>query len=426
MERSSSSRFTFKLNSKEISIIKFITFFLFIPSIAFSSPLDSLIYQSTLKGKIRSYMQSRELNVLKDERLYLLGAQINFETGPVMGLQAGGTYFVANDFDVNRDDLVSKNPLIPPSNINIFGEAYLQYKNEKTLVKAGRQVIDTPFMNPADSFMFPVSYLGYRVTQKILDNWELTGFHATEVKIRQSDTFEDAGQFVTKRLGIEPTNTAGTTALGTKWNKGSAKLEVWDYYFYDLFNMIYVQGDFEFDQMSGIQPYLSLQAGHEFEIEESLLGEVNSWMFGALLGAKWDRFDVSYMVNFIPKDVDSFRNGGYHSPYNFATDALYTNSLDGGLTIKDTAFVGSAQKANIEYSPNEDLWIRLAYVFFDMDRSVGGRDSGELNFDIAYQFNGALEGLDVRYRLGWVDSRIESENLIENRLIFQYIFGNLL
>ena len=69
MERSSSSRFTFKLNFKEIPIIKFIIFFLFIPSIAFSSPLDSLINQSTLKGKIRSYLQSRELDVLKDERL---------------------------------------------------------------------------------------------------------------------------------------------------------------------------------------------------------------------------------------------------------------------------------------------------------------------------------------------------------------------
>jgi hypothetical protein len=78
-------------------------------------------------------------------------------------------------------------------------------------------------MNPADSFMFLVSYFGCRVTQKILDNWELTGFHATEVKIRQSDTFEDAGQFITKRLGIEPTNSVGTAALGTKWSKGPAK-----------------------------------------------------------------------------------------------------------------------------------------------------------------------------------------------------------
>jgi hypothetical protein len=86
MERYSSSRFTFKLNFKEIMIIKFIIFFIFIPSIAFSSPLDNLVKESTLKGKIRSYIQSRELNVLKDERFYLLGAQINFETESVMGL----------------------------------------------------------------------------------------------------------------------------------------------------------------------------------------------------------------------------------------------------------------------------------------------------------------------------------------------------
>jgi hypothetical protein len=122
------------------------------------------------------------------------------------------------------------------------------------LVKVGRQVIDTPFINPADSFMFPEADFRYWLRYNLLKNLELSAFHATEVKIRQSDTFDDAGQFVTSRLGVESTNNARITDFGAKWNQGTTKLQAWDYHFYDLFNMIYFQGDFKFAKMVGIQP----------------------------------------------------------------------------------------------------------------------------------------------------------------------------
>jgi hypothetical protein len=393
------------------------------PSPANSTP--AFFEQSTLSGNIRSYFQTKDFDTQADVSAYSLGGKLKFETGLFKGWKAGTAFYWANDFGVNRDDLALQNGLLP-STLNTFGEAYLQYDSGATLARFGRQKIDTPFMNPSDAFIAPVTYFGYSLTNNSFKHFEFTAMHVTEVKVRQVNTFEDTGQFLTKRLGVTPTNTTGTSVLGVQWENDNIKLEGWEYHLPDLFNMVFFQANMNFAKMSGMKPFLAFQAGHQFDIGDNLLGNVNASAFGINFGAAMEGTRLAYAFNYLPKNPGNFRNGAFLSPYSFATDALYTNSLDGGLTLKNSAFVGGAHKWTANFEFNETIWSELSYTYFDLIKSVGGQDSREINVDVIYKFQGSLKGLSLRNRFAFVESDRISENLIENRLQAQYVFGNLL
>ena len=393
------------------------------PISAFAAP--KFLRQSTLTGNIRSYFQTRDLDTQADVSAYSLGGKLKFETGSLNGLKAGTAFYMATDLNVNRDDLGSKNGLLPVSSLSTVGEAFLKYSFSKTEFTFGRHKIDTPFMNPSDAFIAPVTYFGYSLKNNSFDHYEFTALHVTEIKLRQNNSFEDTGQYLTKRLGVTPANTSGTTALGVKWEKENLKIEGWEYYLPDLFNMVFFQGDFQFQKVSGLQPFLSIQMGQQFDVGDSLLGDVEATAFGVNIGTRAGPAKLAYAFNYLPENRGRFRNGGFLSPYSFATDALYTNSLDGGLTLKDSAFVGAAHKWTVNWEFNNIIWSELSYTYFDLIKSVGGKDSREINVDVIYKFQGMLKGLSLRNRLAFVESDKFSENLIENRLQAQYVFDNL-
>ena len=393
-----------------------------LPAPALSSP--DFFDDSTLTGNIRSYFQSQDFERQADKSAYSLGGKLKLETGSLKGFKAGTAYYGATDFDINRD--VSGKPNLFPSSIGTFGEAYLQYNNNATLIRIGRQLVDTPFMNPSDAHIAPVTFLAYSLVNNSLENFKFTAMHITEVKRRQNNGFENTGKFITDRLGLTPDDTDGATVLGVKWEKGNLKVQGWEYYYPDFYNLIYFQGDLKFAEVSGIKPFLSIQAGKQFDIEGSLVGSIDATAFGVKLGAEAGNANMTYAYNYLPENRGNFQNGGFVSPFSYATDALYTNSLDGGLTSKSSAFVGGAHKWMITYDFSETIWSKFSYTFFDLIKSAGGKDSKEINIDLMYKFQGIFKGLSLRNRLAIVVSDRQSENLIENRIQMQYVFGNLL
>jgi hypothetical protein len=384
--------------------------------------VPEFLSQSTITGNVRSYFQTKDLDTEADISAYSLGGKLQFETGSINGLKAGTTFYMATDLNVNRDDLGSTNGMLPVSTLSTLGEAYLKYNFRKTQFTVGRQKIDTPFMNPSDAFIAPVTYFGYSLENKSFDHFELIALHVTEIKLRQNNSFEDTGPYLTKRLGVTPSNTAGTTAFGVRWENENMKIEGWNYYLSDLFNMVFFQGDIQLPKVSGLKPFLSIQIGKQFDVGNSLLGNVEATAYGVNIGTQIGPAKLAYAFNYLPENRDGFRNGGFLSPYSFATDALYTNSLDGGLTLKSSAFVGAAHKWMVNWQFNNTILSELSYTYFDLIKSVGGKDSREINVDVTYKFQGMFKELSLRNRLAFVESDRFSENLLENRLQAQYAF----
>jgi hypothetical protein len=186
--------------------------------------------------------------------------------------------------------------------------------------------------------------------------------------------------------------------------------------------MVFFQGNIQLPKVSGLKPFLSIQIGKQFDVGNSLLGSVEATAYGVNIGTQAGPAKLAYAFNYLPENRDSFRNGGFLSPYSFATDALYTNSLDGGLTLKDSAFVGAAHKWTVNWQFSNMILSELSYTYFDLIKSVGGKDSREVDVDVTYKFQGMFKGLSLRNRLAFVESDRVSENLIENRLQAQYAF----
>lgn len=392
-----------------------------LPGLSQASPLQEFWNDSVFNGYVRSYFQSRELKTPNDVELYSLGTKLNFETGSLYGLQGGAAFYIANDLGANRDDVKSQNFLLPVSELNTVGQAYLKYSRHQTELTVGRQTVDTPFINPSNAFIVPVTFLGYALSNTSFKSVTFNLMHLDKIKLRQETIFQDTGNFLTQRLGVQRRQTSGTTVAGVTWDNKKHKLQAWNYYLPELFNMVFFQADVALSPVGDLKPFLSLQYGYQFDVGDRLLGTVNAQVFGTNLGVNWQNIKFAYGFNYLPKKSGTFRNGGFLSPYSFATDALYTNSLDGGMTLKDSAFVGLGHKWTINYTPTNFI-MELSYTIYDMIKSVGGRDSNEVNFDIAYLFQGKFKGLSLRNRTAWVVAELKREDLIENRLQLQYIF----
>ncbi len=391
-------------------------------SLVEATPLSDLTEGAHIKGKLRSFFQPRKLDTLPDQTLYHLGADLKVETGSWNGLKLGGAWFGSTDFGLIREDLQASNPILPVSDTSIFAEAYLKYNNFDTEVTVGRQRIETPFMNGADSLLFPVTFSGYSVSNKSIKNVELYAAHVSDVNLRQNDFFEDTDQFISRQLGISNLRTPGTTVVGAKWKGDSFKLEGWNYIFHDLYDLFYLEGDMDLPKMGKYQPKLGFQAGHQIDIGDSEVGNVSASLVGANFRIQRESVTASYAFNYIPSIADRFRNGGFLSPYSFATDAIYTNKLDGGLTVKGSAFVGWAHSWGINYDYKDSLFLGVNFTLFDLPESLGGQDSNEININFLYKFKGALKGLSVMNRIGVIQSNLASENLIEDRFMIQYDF----
>ncbi len=53
---------------------------------------------------------------------------------------------------------------------SILGESYLKFQYGNSSIKAGRQIIDTPYADSDDIGMVPNSFEGYTFTNRDLDN----------------------------------------------------------------------------------------------------------------------------------------------------------------------------------------------------------------------------------------------------------------
>ncbi|NEW61242.1 OprD family porin [Sulfurovum sp. bin170] len=97
-----------------------------------------------------------------------LGGSLGVKTDPLKGISLGAKFYTTNALFGKDNEgmfLDSNN-----DSYSIVGEAYIQADLGKTTIKAGRQVVDTPYANSDDIGMVPNTFEGYTlVNQDITD-----------------------------------------------------------------------------------------------------------------------------------------------------------------------------------------------------------------------------------------------------------------
>lgn len=442
----------------------------FLSALNGADDLSSMFSEGKSSGQIREFSVDREYQgsagSTTHRRANAIGGHLKFETADFKGLSAATAFYTTNGFlnDTDYTDLTKVDPsLFGPGNENysIVGEAYLNYKYSNTNFKAGRQKLDTPMAGSDDARMLPNLFEAYVLSNTDLTGTTLIAAHVT--KFAQGtfgrvynaaagggnsllsvtggysavDSREQVGHFVnmgTYAIGKESAGVslASITYSGVK----NLKLQLWDYYVYDLMNVVYGQVDYSWKCLlsDSVKPYIAGQIIKENSVGDKFAGDVDSLYWGAKLGAKIENFNayVAYSQTGA-NSADDIANGNIGTKNAILTPWGGMSAFTQGMVTRHMYLAGTkASKVAASYNwkgfgPN--LSTLAYYTSFDMDANSGygvARTATEAGYDIIY-YPEAVKGLQLRTRANFPRDFHENSDggttgWSEYRLIVNYNF----
>lgn len=196
----------------KLSLATAATLSTFTTSINASNSISEAFADSKVKGEIKSaYIDSNFLGSVKSDSITAIGGNLNIKTGDFYGFSANATFQTSSVLN-DGIDYVDQSP-IPPFNVNgaskrtnyfnasgsVLSEAYIEYKNSNTSLKAGRQFITTPLVSSgvegkSSEAIIKDSFEAYVLTNTDLPNTTIVAGYVTKWQA-QSDGFGNVGTF---------------------------------------------------------------------------------------------------------------------------------------------------------------------------------------------------------------------------------------
>ncbi len=416
-----------------------------------------------------------------DSRAFNIGFKLHGQyTITKYAMTLGATYFAAEPFGANPSGLlgVGYNPQVdntlPGYALSTLAEMYAQYKTSGFDLQTGKQVINTPWANAADSRLVPITFQGTLADVNISPSLKLGAMDMVRFKSRVTSAF-DADTLLTSCVTANPTgkgpiagipgtftvegdqcNTQQTTSgfllFSAQFNAHGLSASAYQYHMYDLVNLTYVDAKYEYAPNSPLKPFVAAQVWSDNDTGRALIGTVHSqgsgFQFGVTLFPNIDLAasynQVPYVRYVVPKascpgdaasptaasagtifggvqdtsdksvpsgDIVCY-GGGVASPYtdNYESDPLYTSSIGEGII--DARKGGYSAKIALTLHTNDR---RLTAILSQARYNVslpGTSDKGD-NTDIRTEGN-----LDVQYFFNAVDPKRPYHGLsIRERLV---------
>lgn len=406
-----------------------------IAKVSYAESSDDFIKQTEINGNLRAYYFARDYanaNV-PNQDAFSLGGQLNILTGSLFlsGLRIGLSGYFAQPLGLNKSNSQQVDNSLPGFNMATLGQAFLQYQNKTLLLRAGNQLINTPWLNASDTRIIPATYQGLFSTLSLTDNITLTALRVFRYKDRTSDNFSKINLYnpdgFSRRgiAGYGDTTTNGALAFGAQHKLTDITTQAWLYKFYDLANLFYTSINYELNKNSSIKPLVGAQFLREWGDGKNLLkpyagGAANTLGYGVLVGAKTDKIQITLGYNYVPANNNAFSQGNILSPYTaaYTSDPLYTNSMIAGLIDKGA---GQAVKLAASYSAfDKQLQLSASYAKYFTNPRLANTD--ETDFDITYSLNRYIKGLSIRDRIGILTGNKNLGQFFNNRLMLQYGF----
>lgn len=407
-----------------------------LPALAQAQSVESGSTTPYFSGAIRSYFDSQTFGGTTDPNkyAYALGGHLSVRTPDISGFSGSATLYFGSGLGINDTSPGYEflDPLLigDRQSIVVLGQDYLQYENSRLTIRAGNQLILTPWVNPSDAFLIPSTLTAIYATYRPTHHLSLVAFRSFAFKNRTSTNFTDETLLNQNALYPRiPVNNNGILAGGATYLTKSANLQVWAYKFYNLADLYYVQGGYKLPKVSGARPYLAAQVAHELADGIQSAGPVDATAFGFLAGIRYGRYDIfSAFDRVIPHHSFSeggraLDNGGFVSPYTeqYSSDPLYTSDMDYGLVAASAS--GNSFKFGIVYHPIKNLRFKYAYSIYNTQPIVPNVDANYVT--ITYFPGKSFKGLSIRNRLQ-VDHGNPFSNyrgtFYDDRLMIQYKF----
>ncbi|MFQ3257248.1 MAG: hypothetical protein ACI9W7_001721 [Porticoccaceae bacterium] len=387
---------------------------LLLTSAAGADSLADTIGASKIDGNFRSYFNTRDYDVKTDESALSVGGALRVNTGSINGFNLGLGFYAAQDLGTNSSDAAKVNKRLG-SELEVLGEAYVNYTAGDTSVTVGRQKLNTPFANSGDAFIIPFSFEGTSIVYKGISNVILEVDYINSIKNRNSSTFTDVGAWTANRFSAESSDSDSTIILGGTYTKDALKVQAWYYDFDNMFNSTYLQANYALSAVGSTKPFVAVQYGTQGESGDEILGEIKSSLLGIRAGIGFAQSKLTLAYNTVSEESGAFKSGAFLAPYSYSTSPLFTNNM---LQTFENVDSGDAVKVTFNHSFAK-VKLKASYAEFDFDTST---DREAIDFDLTYDMSGYSKGLTLRYRIEVVTSDVKSVEQINQRFQMQYRF----
>lgn len=378
-------------------------------------------------GNLRYFFMGTENEGhLTDNYANAAGGGLFYETAPYRGFQMGvGGYFIYNvgSSDMSQVDpytqassryetsLFDLEDLTNKNDLDRLEELYVKYNFKKSHLTAGKQLINTPFINLQDGRMRPTEVGGLFGEIFPGKKNKLEGGYLYEISPRGTVDWYGIGE----SIGIYPN---GVNVNGAKGNyKGNIEskgiyllgyshqlprghsIKLWNVHVENVFNTSMLQWDvkqgawvagFQYTQQQAVK-----DGGNEDPTKTYFSPDQKSRVFSTKIGYEQGRWKTSLNYTRITAE------GRYLMPREWGRDPFYTfmprerNEGFGDLS----AYVG---KINYVF-PKAPLKTSISYGYFQLPdvknyelNKYGLPSYSQLNLDLTYEFTDFLEGLEIQ------------------------------
>ena len=282
-------------------------------------------------------------NVGEKSTTVALGGSLGAETKAINGVSVGTTFYTTNALFGKNDEAM----FLSSTNrgYSIVGEAFLKAKLGKTTLKAGRQIVDTPYADSDDVGMVPNTFEGYTlVNQNIADT---TIILASLDKWSGVDT-EQPERFNEMQGSGDEVLAGGVIYEGVE----NTTLQAWQYKLENR-NLTYLQAGYETEQFN--------VAGQYSDQDNS------NTIFGVSAGINIGDLALSTAYNRVDGEViNGFGGGPFFTSSEDHTVAEVTDQEAWllGAEYSYGQFTGGITHVNFDKGENETDYI-LSYAMND-------------------------------------------------------------
>ena len=440
-------------------------------SVSNASELNKAFENGKVWGEIKIFYINRsyDYNYKDDYKRdsLAIGGTLGYKTAPLNGFDFGVTFYSANKLDKkssvakeNDNTLLGKDG----ENYTVLGQTYLEYKGDKSSVKVGRQLINTPFMAPNNFRLLPNTFEGVVYKNNKLKDTTISLAHITKIQVNgfansvptggnlsptsamsklgllygfgtgyKIGEFESLDKVVLGQNSTKNTNGMTYASLCYSGVKGY-NISMWDYYLHDIMN-IFTTRIFHKRSINKTKVTIMGFYTKEKDVGKNLLAkamgdsDIDSTQFGFFNKYTWDNgFGVNLAYTKTLKSDDSVLDGGIINPFGGAnTFIISQGALHSNFGDTNSYMFG----LNYYFKPlyGIDLLAMTKYFQYDIGKSNGYMSGNswttkELDFDFIYKYD---KKLMVRFRANYPREWLKLTNgnklsFDEYRLIVQYRF----
>ena len=334
--------------------------------------LAAAFKEGKVSGAIKSMYRDSEIGAA-DTTGFALGGELGYVTGSLNGFSMGATFQTSHTLGLKDSTPAEVDGSVAISE-TMLSEAYIAYACDvtKSVIKVGRQYIDTPLVSSSSSRMLNGTFQGITIAN--------TAIADTTVVVGMVNKFQ---------FRAEPIATLDEEIYTLYVNNKSIKgLEVTAQVttHKDDRNLLFI--DAAYEAATAIPLTLGAQYVGDYA---DVVGEKDSSMYGVMIGTKLAGFGLAAYYNSTDDKDD------VHTGYGQGTDWTYNSVQWLTGTTKGT----DSYQGKISYDFSQvgiaGLTAFTRYAVYE-DSVVAANDAAEWNLDVSYKFSGAAKGLEARVR----------------------------